>query len=121
MNESARARTADEITLLTFRDKEHAENRSWHLRTNAYRDVSFMRSPYLETSSFSARYAMKNADRIVAFGVTLLVVGVLIIVFDPVNLTIFITRLFGPTEPIGTVISLIGLSLTIAGGYRKIS
>lgn len=47
-------------------------------------------------------------------------VGVFIIVFDPVNLTLLTTRLFGPTEPVGTVISLIGLSLAIAGGYRKI-
>ena len=46
-------------------------------------------------------------------------VGVFIIVFDPVKLTIFATPLFGPTEPLGTVISLIGLSLAIAGGYRK--
>lgn len=69
---------------------------------------------------FPARCTMEIADRIVAFGLTLLVVGVFIIVFDPANLTIFITRLLGPTEPVGTVISLIGLSLAIAGGYRKI-
>lgn len=54
-----------------------------------------------------------------AFGLTLLAVGVFIIVFDPVKLTIFAMRLFGSTEPLGTVISLIGLSLAIASGYRK--
>ncbi len=62
---------------------------------------------------------MKAANTILAFGITLLAVGVFIIVFDPVKLTIFATRLFGPTEPLGTVISPIGLSLAIAGGYRK--
>jgi hypothetical protein len=62
---------------------------------------------------------MKAANTILAFGLTLLVVGVFIIVFDPVKLTIFATRLFGPTEPLGPVISLIWLSLAIAGGYRK--
>jgi len=64
---------------------------------------------------------MELADRIVVFGLTLLVVGALIIVFDPVNLTLLTTRILGPTEPVGTVISLIGLSLAIAGGFRKIS
>jgi len=59
------------------------------------------------------------ADRIVGFGLTLLVVGVFIIVFDPVNLTIIMNRITGPTEPVGTVISLMGLSLAIAGGSRK--
>jgi hypothetical protein len=50
---------------------------------------------------------------------TLLVVGVFIIVFDPVNLTIIMNRISSPTEPVGTVISLMGLSLAIAGGSRK--
>lgn len=63
---------------------------------------------------------MMPANNILAFGLTLLAVGVFIIVFDPVKLTIFAMRLFGSTEPLGTVISLIGLSLAIASGYRKI-
>jgi len=63
---------------------------------------------------------MEIADRIVAFGLTLLVVGVFIIVFDPVSLTILLNRITGPTEPVGTVISLVGLSLALAGGVRKI-
>lgn len=62
---------------------------------------------------------MELADRIVVFGMTLLVVGVFIIVFDPVNLTIIMNRISSPTEPVGTVISLMGLSLAIAGGSRK--
>jgi hypothetical protein len=63
---------------------------------------------------------MELADRIVAFGLSLLVVGGFIIVFDPVNVTILLNRITGPTEPMGTVISLIGISLAIAGGCRKI-
>ena len=55
-----------------------------------------------------------------AFGLTLLVVGVFIIVFDPANVFIFTRLITGPTDPVGTVISLAGLSLAIAGGYRKI-
>ena len=62
---------------------------------------------------------MEFADRIVAFGLTLLVVGVFSIVFDPVNVTTLLNRISGPTEPVGTVISLMGLSLAIAGGSRK--
>ena len=63
---------------------------------------------------------MELADRIVAFGLTLLVVGVFIVVFDPANIILFTTPITGPTESLGTVISLVGLSLAIAGGYRKI-
>ena len=63
---------------------------------------------------------MKLADRIVAFGLILLVVGFFIIVFDPVNVTILLNRIADPTEPVGTVISLMGISLAIAGGYRKL-
>ncbi len=62
---------------------------------------------------------MELADRIVAFGLILLVVGFFIIVFDPVNVTILLNRIADPTEPVGTVISLMGISLAIAGGYRK--
>ena len=62
---------------------------------------------------------MELADRIVAFGLILLVVGVFIIVFDPANVFIFRRLISGPTDPVGTVISLTGLSLAIAGGYRK--
>jgi hypothetical protein len=63
---------------------------------------------------------MELADRIVAFGLILLVVGFFIIVFDPVNVTILLNRIADPTEPVGTVISLMGISLAIAGGYRKL-
>ena len=63
---------------------------------------------------------MEFTDRIVAFGLALLVVGVFIIVFDPVNVTILLSRITGPTEPVGTVISLMGISFAIAGGCRKI-
>ena len=63
---------------------------------------------------------MKVVKNILAFGITLLLLGVLIIAFNPANLTIFTQRIYGPPEPIGTVISLIGLSLAIAGGYRKL-
>jgi hypothetical protein len=63
---------------------------------------------------------LELADRIVVFGIALLVVGVFIIVFDPTNLTIIMSRITGPTEPVGTVLSLMGLSFAIAGGSRKI-
>ena len=63
---------------------------------------------------------MELADRIVAFGLTLLVVGVFIIVIDPANVFIITRLITGPTDPLGTVMSLAGLSLAIAGGYRKI-
>jgi len=63
---------------------------------------------------------MELADRIVAFGLILLVVGFFIIVFDPVNVTLLLNRIADPTEPVGTVISLMGISLAIAGGYRKL-
>lgn len=62
---------------------------------------------------------MELADRIVAFGLTLLVVGVIIVVFVPANITLLTTPITGSTEPVGTVISLMGLSLAIAGGSRK--
>jgi hypothetical protein len=63
---------------------------------------------------------MELADRIVAFGLTLLAVGVFIVVLDPASINLFTTPISGPTEPVGTVISLVGLSLAIAGGYRKL-
>ena len=63
---------------------------------------------------------MELADRIVAFGLILLVVGVSIVVFDPSNVLVFTRLITGPTDPVGTVISLTGLSLAIAGGFRKI-
>ncbi len=63
---------------------------------------------------------MKIVKNSLAFGITLLLMGVLIVVFSPANLTLFTQRIYGPPEPIGTVISLIGLSLAIAGGYRKL-
>lgn len=63
---------------------------------------------------------MKIVKNILTFGTTLLLLGVLIVVFSPANLTLFTQRIYGPPEPIGTVISLIGLSLAIAGGYRKL-
>ena len=63
---------------------------------------------------------MELADRIVAFGFILLVAGVFIVVFDPSNVIVFTRLVTGPTDPVGTVISLVGLSLAIAGGYRKL-
>jgi hypothetical protein len=48
------------------------------------------------------------------------VVGVFIVALDPANVMIFMRPITGPTEPVGTVISLTGLSLAIAGGYRKL-
>ena len=63
---------------------------------------------------------MELADRIVAFGFILLVAGVFIVVFDPSNVIVFTRLVTGPTDPVGTVISLAGLSLAIAGGYRKL-
>ena len=63
---------------------------------------------------------MELADRIVVFGLILLVVGVFIVAYDPVNVVLFTRLISGPTDPVGTVISLSGLSLAIAGGYRKI-
>ena len=49
-----------------------------------------------------------------------MVVGVFIVAYDPVNVVLFTRLISGPTDPVGTVISLSGLSLAIAGGYRKI-
>jgi hypothetical protein len=63
---------------------------------------------------------MKIVKNSLAFGITLLLLGVLTVVFNPANLTFFTQRIYGPPEPIGTVISLIGLSLAIAGGYRTL-
>ncbi len=63
---------------------------------------------------------MKIVKNFLAFGTTLLLLGVLIVVFNPANLTLFTQRIYGPPEPLSTVISLIGLSLAIAGGYRKL-
>ena len=79
-----------------------------------------MRSPYHGTGFFPSRYIMELADRIVAFGLILLVVGVFIVVLDPGNVMIFTRPITGPTDPVGTVISLAGLSVAIAGGYRKL-
>jgi hypothetical protein len=56
----------------------------------------------------------------VVFGLILLVVGVFIVTYDPANVIIFTRLITGPTDPVGTVISLAGLSLAIAGGYRKL-
>jgi hypothetical protein len=54
------------------------------------------------------------------FGLTLFVIGLVIIVFAPSNLFIFTQRITSPTGPIGTVISLIGLVFVVAGGrYGK--
>jgi hypothetical protein len=63
---------------------------------------------------------LELADRIVVFGLILLVVGVFIVAYDPVNVVLFTRLISGPTDPVGTVISLSGLSLAIAGGYRKL-
>jgi hypothetical protein len=63
---------------------------------------------------------MELADRIVAFGLILLVVGAFIVALDPANVLIFTRPMTGPTDPVGTVISLVGFSLAIAGGYRKL-
>ena len=46
--------------------------------------------------------------------------GVFIVALDPANVLIFTRPITGPTDPVGTVISLVGLSLAIAGGYRKL-
>jgi hypothetical protein len=63
---------------------------------------------------------LELADRIVVFGLILLMVGVFIVAYDPVNVVLFTRLISGPTDPVGTVISLSGLSLAIAGGYRKL-
>ena len=63
---------------------------------------------------------MELADRIVVFGLILLVVGVFIVTYDPANVIMSARPITGPTDPVGTVVSLAGLSLDIAGGYRKL-
>jgi hypothetical protein len=63
---------------------------------------------------------MELADRIVVFRLILLVGGIFIVVFAPANVVLFARPITGPTGPVGTVISLAGLSLAIAGGYRKL-
>ena len=57
------------------------------------------------------------ANNAVALGVALFLVGILIIVTSPRNLTILTWRYLGPTGPIGATISLVGLAITVAGGY----
>ena len=57
------------------------------------------------------------ANNVVAFGVVLFLVGMLIIVTSPRDLTILTWRYLGPTGPIGATISLVGLAITVAGGY----
>ncbi|MFB0557763.1 MAG: hypothetical protein ACETVY_01480 [Candidatus Bathyarchaeia archaeon] len=61
----------------------------------------------------------KIANNTIAFGTILFLVGLLIIVFTPTNLTIFTRRILGPPEPIGAAVSLVGLVLVIAVGYSK--
>lgn len=63
----------------------------------------------------------KIANNIMAFGVTLFVVGLLIIVFSPTNLTILTRSILALPGPIGTIVSLVGLVLVIAGGYSKMN
>jgi uncharacterized membrane protein YgdD (TMEM256/DUF423 family) len=57
------------------------------------------------------------ANNAVAFGVILFLVGILIIVTSPRDLTILTWRYLGPTGPIGATISLVGLALTVASGH----
>ena len=59
-------------------------------------------------------------DNIMTFGVALLITGVLIIVFSPSNLTVFTLQMADSSGPVGAVLSLVGLSLAIACGYRRI-
>jgi hypothetical protein len=57
------------------------------------------------------------ANNAVALGVVLFLVGILIIVTSPRNLTILTWCYLGPTGPIGAAISLVGLALTVASGH----
>jgi len=61
----------------------------------------------------------KIANNVLAGGVMLFIVGILIIAFSPLNLHIFTYRITGPTGPVGTAISLVGLGLAVASGYGK--
>ena len=61
------------------------------------------------------------SNNIIVFGTALFLVGLLIVVFSPANLTIFIWRILGPPGLIGTAVSLVGLVLVIAGGYSKMN
>lgn len=63
----------------------------------------------------------KTANNIIVLGTALFLVGLLIVVFSPANLTIFMWRILSPPGPIGTAVSLVGLVLVIAGGYSKMN
>jgi len=63
----------------------------------------------------------KTANNIIVCGTALFLVGLLIVVFSPANLTIFMWRILNPPGPIGTAVSLVGLVLVVAGGYGKMN
>jgi hypothetical protein len=62
---------------------------------------------------------MDLVDRILTIGLVFMVVGIIIIVIDPASIIVFKRLITGPTDPIGALISLAGLSLTVSACYRK--
>ena len=63
---------------------------------------------------------MDLVDRILTIGLVLVLVGIIIIIFDPASIIVVNRLISGPTDPVGVLISLTGLSLTISAGYRKV-
>jgi len=60
------------------------------------------------------------ANSLMAGGIALLLTGLIITAFSPLDLFIFTRRIAGPTEPWGILISLVGFVFTAAGGYYKV-
>ncbi len=63
---------------------------------------------------------MDLVDRILTIGLFLVIVGIIIIVFDPTSIIVLNRLITGPTDPVGVLIILTGLSLAISAGYRKV-
>jgi hypothetical protein len=60
------------------------------------------------------------ANSLMAGGLALLLTGLIIVAFSPLDLFIFTWRISGPTEPWGILISLVGFAFAAAGGYYKL-
>jgi hypothetical protein len=60
------------------------------------------------------------ANSLMAGGLALLLTGIIITAFSPLDLFIFTRRISGPTGPWGILISLVGFVLAAAGGYYKL-
>jgi hypothetical protein len=102
---------------------EAGQHRSLSSNSDVVFSLSVLRRVYLGTGPLSVpeveTVRSRIANNVLAGGVVLFIVGILLIAFSPTNLHIFTYRITGPTGPVGTAISLIGLGLAVAGGYYQ--